>query len=155
MPDDPDLTVTPATADDREWSARLMAASDPWMTLRRGLEQCRTACSRPDVEAFVARLEGERCGFVLLHPRGVAGSPYLASIAVAPAFRSRGVGGALLDFCERHVAPARHLFLCVSSFNSRARALYERCGYRQVGEFQDYIIEGASEILMGKRLGQP
>jgi len=33
-----------------------------------------------------------------------------------------------------------------------ARAFYERLGFRAVGEFQDYIIEGASEILMHKRL---
>ena len=47
---------------------------------------------------------------------------------------------------------ARHIFLCVSSFNTRARAFYERLGFCAVGEFQDYIIEGASEILMHKRL---
>ena len=30
----------------------------------------------------------------------------------------------------------------------RARAFYERHGYRQVGEFHDYVIDGASEILV-------
>lgn len=47
---------------------------------------------------------------------------------------------------------ARHLFLCVSSFNARARSFYERRGYQAVGELEDYVIEGASEILMHKRL---
>ncbi len=44
------------------------------------------------------------------------------------------------------------MFLCVSSFNGRARALYERHGYRTVGELADYVVDGLSEILMVKRL---
>jgi ribosomal protein S18 acetylase RimI-like enzyme len=58
-----------------------------------------------------------------------------------------------LEFAEELFrGGAKHIFLCVSSFNSRARSLYERCGYKVVGEFKDYVIEGASEILMHKRL---
>jgi ribosomal protein S18 acetylase RimI-like enzyme len=86
----------------------------------------------------------------------VAGSPYLASIAVDPGARGRGVGSALLAFVEQRFRPAhRHLFLCVSSFNDRARRLYERQGFRVAGEFPDYVIDGASEILMHKRLDRP
>jgi ribosomal-protein-alanine N-acetyltransferase len=151
-----DLVVAEATPAEREWAATVMAASDPWITLGRGLEQCRAACVRPDYSMLVARRGGEACGFALLHPRGVAGSPYLASFAVSAGDRSAGVGAFLLDACERHFAPtARHFFLCVSSFNTRARAFYERNGYRQVGEFPDYVVDGASEILLYKRLSRP
>jgi ribosomal protein S18 acetylase RimI-like enzyme len=147
------FSFTPSTADaDREWAAQLMAASEPWITLGRRLEQCRVACGRPEFTLVIARMAAERCAFALVNPRGLAGSPYLASIAVAPAWRSRGVGAALLEFCEQRAAPARHFFLCVSSFNVRAQVFYERHGYRQVGEFSDYIIDGASEHLMHKRL---
>jgi ribosomal protein S18 acetylase RimI-like enzyme len=66
--------------------------------------------------------------------------------------RGQGVGSALLDAAERWLPEARHMFLCVSSFNTRARQLYERCGYTKVGEFPDYVIAGSSEILMHKRL---
>jgi ribosomal-protein-alanine N-acetyltransferase len=151
-----ELTIEPASADEREWAAALMAHSEPWITLRRGLEQCRIACRRPEYLLFVAHLSGRPCGFVLLHPRGVAGSPYLASIAVAEEFRGAGVGTRLLNFVEQIFRPqARHLFLCVSSFNQRARALYERHGYRVVGELKDYVIDGASEFLMHKPLNRP
>lgn len=151
-----DLVVGHALPADREWAARLMASSDPWLTLGRGLDECRQACGRAGYEMLVARHGDELCGFALLHPRGVAGSPYLASFAVADAWRSKGVGALLLEACERHfVSSARHFFLCVSSFNRRARAFYERHGFRQVGEFPDYVIDGASEILMHKRLDRP
>ncbi|MBP1636465.1 MAG: GCN5-related N-acetyltransferase [Acidobacteria bacterium] len=150
-----EIDVVPATGEDREWAARVMASSDPWLTLGRGLEHCRARCTDPAFTVLVARHRGERCGFAILNPRGVAGSPYLASFAVEEAWRSRGVGARLLEACERHFAPASpHFFLCVSSFNVRARAFYERHGYRQVGEFEDYVVEGASEILMYKRLEQ-
>jgi [ribosomal protein S18]-alanine N-acetyltransferase len=147
------FAITSGSNDDREWAATLMAASEPWITLGRGVEACRAACQRPECVLFVVRDAHDRCGFALVNPRGVAGAPYLAAIAVAAAWRSHGVGAALLGHCERYAASSsRHFFLCVSSFNARARAFYGRQGYRQVGEFHDYIIDGASELLMYKRV---
>jgi ribosomal protein S18 acetylase RimI-like enzyme len=101
----------------------------------------------------VARRRQEALGFVLVHPRGVAGSPYVASIAVAPAARGEGIGRQLLRHVEERFRPeARHLFLCVSSFNDGARRLYEREGFDVVGVLEDYVIDGASEVLMHKWL---
>ena len=150
---DPRLSVRSAARDDREWAAALMAGSEPWITLGRTLDTCRLVCQGADNLVFVAWEGRARVGFVILQRRGVVGSPYLATIAVAEAARGRGIGSVLLRFTEDYFRPeARHLFLCVSSFNERARALYERHGYRQVGELPDYFIPGASEILMLKRL---
>jgi [ribosomal protein S18]-alanine N-acetyltransferase len=147
------FTVSDATDAERDWAASVMAASDPWLTLGRGLAECRAACHRPGYSMLVAREAGAPRAFALLHPRGVAGSPYLASFAVSAESRGHGVGAWLLSACERHFRPtARHFFLCVSSFNVRARAFYERQGYAKVGEFPDYLLDGASEILMHKRL---
>lgn len=129
-----------------------MASSEPWITLGRGEEACRAAALDPVYVTLVACRDSAPLGFARFHPRGVAGSPYLASIAVDPAARSRGVGTALLDVGEVQFPGARWMFLCVSSFNARARALYERRGYRTVGEMPDYVVDGFSEILMVKRL---
>ncbi len=138
---------------EREWAARLMAASEPWLTLGRGLDACLAACRRPEHVLFVARQDGEPVGFVLAHPRGVAGSPYIAAVAVAPAVRGQGVGALLLEHVAEHFrAEARHLFLFVSSFNAAARRFYERHGWQAVGEVKGLIIDGASEILMHLRL---
>ncbi len=40
-----------------------------------------------------------------------------------------------------------------SSFNSRAKALYERLGYEMVGELKDYLVKGHSEYLFRKTIG--
>jgi ribosomal protein S18 acetylase RimI-like enzyme len=132
-----------------------MASSEPWLTLRRDFAACLARCHAPEFVVLMARCAGAPCGFVLLHPTGVAGSPYIASIATSAAVRGQGVGSALLHAAERWLPEARHMFLCVSSFNVRARRLYERRGYAQVGEFPDYVVAGASEILMHKRLVRP
>ena len=149
------ITIDTANDADREWCAQIMASSDPWLTLGRGFDVCLNRCRAPELVVLMARRTFERCGFVLLHPTGLAGSPYIASIATSAAMRGQGVGSALLDAAERWFPEARHIFLCVSSFNTRAFRLYERCGYTQVGEFPDYVIAGASEILMHKRLVRP
>ena len=147
------LQVSEATEAEREWCAELMARSEPWLTLGRTMEQSRAILHNREYQPFVAHAGGMPRGFLLVHRRGVAGSPYIASLAVAEDARGKGIGSHLLNFADELFRPeAKHIFLCVSSFNSRAQSLYERCGYEVVGEFKDYVIQGASEILMHKRL---
>ena len=148
----PSLTITRAQQSDFEWCAQLMVGSDPWITLGRAIEQCHAALRRPGNELFLAREAGHPLGFILIHPHGFAGSPYIASIAVAESARGKGVGAQLLAFAENHAAGSRFIFLCVSSFNLRAQALYHRLGYQRFGEIPNYVIDGHSELLLGKRL---
>ena len=148
-----DINIGEADEDDREWCAQLMAASEPWITLGRTIDQTRPLFQRKDSELFIARRDGRPCGFLLLRDRGIVYSPYIASLAVSPESRGLGIGGRLIDFVEERArSSSKHIFLCVSSFNTRARALYERHGYGVVGELKDYVIDGASEYLMSKRL---
>lgn len=147
------IQILPAGDADHDWAAELMAGNEPWVTLQRGLDECRVAVRRPGTALFISREGEQRLGFVLLAEHGLAGSPYIASIAVNAAARGRGIGSELLRFAEARYRPSRHIFLLVSSFNERARRLYERSGYRQVGEIADYVVAGHSEYIMHKRLG--
>ncbi len=145
--------IGPASTQEMEWAASLMSRSEPWATLGRGIELCREVFRRPEHLTFVARLGSEPVGFIVLQRRGVAGSPYIPSMGVDGRTRGQGVGAAMLRFAEEFFRPdSSHLFLCVSSFNERAQAFYTRHGFSEVGEFESYLIEGASEILMHKRL---
>ena len=147
-----ELVIRRAQEPDREWCARLMSSSEPWITLLRGLKESRALLRRTGVELFVGREGRHRLGFILVQPYGLAGSPYVASLAVIAGARSRGVGARLMAFAEQRFAPRRHLFLCVSSFNRRAQHFYRRLGYSRVAEFADYIVDGHSEVLMYKKL---
>ena len=148
--------IAAAASDDYAWCARLMASSDPWITLCRDLEECRSTLTRPGSELFVARdQESEKIpplGFILLAPYGFAGSPYIASVAVAAEAQGQGIGSQFLDFAEQHFRSHAHLFLLVSSFNQRAQQFYRRHGYEFVGELNDYIVCGHSELIFHKRL---
>jgi [ribosomal protein S18]-alanine N-acetyltransferase len=155
------IHIAPAAPDDNdneyEWCARLMASSEPWITLGRDLAGCRAVLVRPGTELFVSRAlaaqgQPRPSGFILVAPYGLAGSPYIASIAVAAEARGQGVGSELLRFAEHHFAGREHIFLLVSSFNPRAQQFYRRHGYEFVGELKDYIVKGQSELILHKGL---
>jgi ribosomal protein S18 acetylase RimI-like enzyme len=149
------LEIKPAQPGDTEWSAALMASTDPWITLGRTYDACVTRLERSGSDLYIARRGDQRLGFLLLDRYGVAGSPYIASVACAAEARGMGVGSAMMDFAEGLYPGVRTIFLCVSSFNARAQRLYERRGYELIGVLKDYAIAGADEHLMLKRLVKP
>ena len=61
--------------------------------------------------------------------------PDVEDLFVLESFRSQGVGRQILDAAERLAREhgSRHIGLSVGVNNPRARALYERCGYRDAG----------------------
>jgi ribosomal-protein-alanine N-acetyltransferase len=145
--------ITPASESERIWAADLLQHSEPWIRLGVKAEQLVKTCHDPEFHIFIAHLDNSPCGVLIMDPRGIAGSPYVKSIAVSPEKRSSGVGAKMISFAETYSSRhSKHIFLCVSSFNDRAQKFYIEHGYSKVGEFIDYIIEGASEILMYKRL---
>jgi len=149
-----DLIVRPlASSAEREQCARLMATSEPWITLGRDFEASLRLLADPGREVHVGFLGETFAGFLLLCLQG-AFVGYIQTICVAPGLRNRGIGQRLLAFAEERIFREwPNVFLCVSSFNEGARRLYERLGYEQVGELKDYIVRGHSEMLLRKSQG--
>ena len=130
-----------------------MAGSEPWITLGRDHTACLKLVTNSEKELYVGVLSGELAGFVLLDLHGGLRG-YIQSIGVAPNLRSRGLGSKLLHFAEQRILrETPNVFMCVSSFNRDAERLYLRLGYTRVGELTDFIIPGASEILLRKAAG--
>lgn len=73
------FTIREATHQDREWAARLMAGSEPWIRLGRGYDACLAACCARDDELYIGWMDTFPCAFVLVRPRGV-----VCSIMTAP-----------------------------------------------------------------------
>jgi [ribosomal protein S18]-alanine N-acetyltransferase len=144
------ITIRPARDSEAAWCAELMSRIDPWLTYKWSIERCMNVLKWPGSSLFVADA-GEPVGFLLLHPKGFLGSPYIAALAVTEESRDRGIGSRMLVCAEEIFAGHRHVFLCVSSFNARALALYERRGYKRVGNLPDFIADGYSELLLCKR----
>jgi Predicted acetyltransferase len=133
--------------------AEMMAGSEPWRTLGRGVDASRRIIDDPTREVYVAAAPRGLAGFMILCMVG-AFVGYIQTVCVAPDRRGQGWGSRLVAFAEERIAPVSpNVFLCVSSFNDDARRLYERLGYEHVGELRDYLIAGASELLYRKSRG--
>lgn len=150
------MQVTRVDASDRartEACAALMAASEPWITLRRSFASAMRALTDPGKELWVVEEGGGVAGFVLLDLRGPL-SGYLQSICVRPDQRGRGLGTALIRWMEDRVfRESPNVFLCVSSFNAGARRLYERLGYEMVGRLAGFVVPEHDELLLRKTRG--
>ncbi len=139
--------------DEARRCAEMMCATEPWITIGRDFDESLALVRDPTREVYVAADGNQILGFIILNLRG-AFIGYIQTICVEERARGRGVGTRLVEFAERRIfAVSPNVFLCVSSFNPRARALYEHLGYELVGELKDYLIEGASELLMRKTIG--
>jgi ribosomal protein S18 acetylase RimI-like enzyme len=148
------LTITGlATAGEAEGCAHLMATSEPWLTLERSYETSLGIVQDPTREVYVARQGASIVGFIILCMTG-AFVGYIQTICIHPDHRGQGLGSRLVEFAEQRILrDAPNVFMCVSAFNRDARRLYERLGYRVVGELTDYIVRGHSEILLRKTSG--
>jgi ribosomal protein S18 acetylase RimI-like enzyme len=147
------LHILPATHEERDWAAELFSLSEPWKRLGITYVEVKAMCHDPEYLVYVAHINDESCGVIILDPRGVAGAPYIKSVLVEEKYRNHGIGAALIAFAENLFSQkSSHIFLCVSSFNQIARLFYERLGYSVIGELKDHLKKGESEILMYKRI---
>ncbi len=92
----------------------------------------------------------EMVGFIAGDIRRLEGVAWIATVAVLPEHRSRGIGSALLAACEEKISVNR-IRLCVRVSNDNAIRLYERFGYERVGEWSRYYQDGESALVMEKK----
>ncbi|UPG90159.1 GNAT family N-acetyltransferase [Luteibacter aegosomaticola] len=78
----------------------------------------------------------------------------LYSIATKPQARGKGVGSALIEAAEEaaRLRGCRALRLEVRKDNGVAIRLYERMGYRHIGEYAKYYGDGADALRLEKAL---
>ncbi len=151
----PEATVRRLASDaEAEACARLMASSEPWVTLGRTYDASLAIIRDPSREVYVALdARGAVAGFLILLLAGPFAG-YLQTVCLAPESRGQGLGQRLIEFAESRVSEVSpNVFLCVSDFNPRARALYERLGYQLVGELPDFLVRGHAELLYRKTRG--
>ena len=105
-------------------------------------------------EIFVAIDKKGLClGFIWLIRNGAFhGFPYLHMIAIKEEYRNLGIGNELLNYFEKIIAESSKAFLVVSDFNPKAKKLYEKCGYIEVGVIPNLYKSGVTEFLMMKEL---
>jgi len=132
--------------------ARMMADSEPWITLRRDYLASVKTLSAPSKEVYLGLVGEQIAGFTILNMNG-GFIGYIQTLCVAPEWRNNGFGSELMSFAEGRIfKETPNVFICVSSFNPKALKFYQRLGYEVIGELKDYIIPGHSEILLRKTI---
>ncbi|MEN8195099.1 MAG: ribosomal protein S18-alanine N-acetyltransferase [Pseudomonadota bacterium] len=121
--DDADLSSAPLMAVMTE-----TASDDPWSA-----ESLAKILALPRSFGLVAHGAGQPLGFLLA--QCAAGESEIINLAVAPAVRRQGIGGALVAgaMARARGMGAQTMFLEVAGDNAAARALYDRIGFVQVG----------------------
>ena len=99
---------------------------------------------------YVIVTQNHTSGVVCVRYPWLRGS-YLELIGLDAAIQGRGVGADIMDWLEAQTRLAsRNVWILVSSFNTKARAFYERRGYQEIGPIKDFIEPGYDEVLLRK-----
>ncbi len=104
-----------------------------------------------DVIRLKAVEDGQMVGFVAGDPHPRDGWGWIATIAVDPRYRRRGIGLALLHACESRLGvPQSRLTVRIS--NHSAITMYEKDGYRTTDIWKAYYNDGEDGMVMEKNL---
>lgn len=107
--------------------------------------------SFPDVVRLKAVEDHHMVGFVAGDPHPRDGWGWVATIAVDPRYRRRGIGRALLKACESKLGVPRSR-LTVRMSNLGAIQLYEQDGYISIDVWKSYYSDGEDAKVMEKVL---
>jgi len=133
--------------------AQMMSKTDPWITLGMDYNQCLMAFPGECKEIHLIEADSKIAGFIILQTTGTF-SGYIQTICVDEAFRGRGLGKKLLQYSEeRTLKYSPNIFICVSSFNTGAIKLYYEFGFKLVGELDNFVKKGFTELLLRKTVG--
>ena len=106
----------------------------------------------PSVIRLKATMDEEMVGFVAGDIRSSQRMAWIATIAVLPECRQRGIGRALLRACEEKLS-VPNVRLCVRTSNREAIQLYQNSGYQRAGLWTHYYQDGEDAVVMEKQLG--
>jgi ribosomal protein S18 acetylase RimI-like enzyme len=148
------LDATPLnSAEEAAACARMLVTTEPWITLQLTLERALERLSDARYESYAVRDDDGIAGFIVLDMHGLLAG-YIQTVCVRPDQQRRGLGSGLIRWAEDRIfRDSPNVFICVSSFNPRARQLYERLGYEQIGLLRAFGVAEHDELLLRKTRG--
>ena len=90
-------------------------------------------------------------GFIAVDLRRGQKTAWIATLAIDPAYRRRGIGSRLLEICEGKINLPK-IRLCVRQSNDPAIALYQKYGYQQIDIWKSYYRGGDDALVFEKFL---
>lgn len=145
-----DIAVLPATLRDFKAVHHLEKACfglDAWPML-----DVLGVLTIPQVIRLKAVDQEQLIGFIAADLRRTQGVAWIATLAVLPDYREKGIGRALLELCEDQINLPL-IRLSVRQSNSPAIALYLKAGYQQVDIWKKYYRGGEDALIFEKTSG--
>lgn len=107
--------------------------------------------SLPSIERWKATIGEKLVGFIAADIRRRQQVAWIATIAVHPEYRGRGIGGRLMQVAEEQSGMPR-MRLSVRASNKSAQRLYQGRGYEQIDVWPQYYQGDEDAIVMEKKL---
>ncbi|MBN1537709.1 MAG: GNAT family N-acetyltransferase [Anaerolineales bacterium] len=105
----------------------------------------------PGVIRLKAVTDNIMVGFIAGDIRDGKRLGWITTLCVLPEYQGRGIGGALLEACEKQIdAPTIRLNVRIS--NRAAIRLYRRYGYEQVSIWPGYYHDGEDAFILEKKI---
>lgn len=113
------MEITAVTGDRRRYMDLLLMADEQESMVERYLSRGLM---------FAASADGEVCAVCIVTDEG-DGTAEIKNIAVAPAWRGRGVGRMMIRHVERHCADSCHTLVVGTGESPATVPFYEKCGF--------------------------
>ena len=136
-----------------EFLGPALAAIEPWSVIAWPASRLTAflTADDPALRRFAVMVGQTPAGVIAVRRPWLFGS-YLQLLAVLPPHQGMGLGAKLLEWFETQAAPTdRWLWLCCSTFNTRAAGFYQAHGYETAATLSDLLMDGMNEFLMRKR----
>lgn len=151
-----DLELGPIGAD-LDTLAAGVAALDPWARAGVDAAAMRRRMQRPWAATFrfALRLDGRPVGYLALRHPFMRG-PYIETIALFPEAQGKGLARRIVDWMAEEIGDeGANIWLCVTEWNARARAVYAALGFVEIGPIPGLVAAEQDEIFMRLPLSAP
>jgi len=138
--------------------ASILSTIDPWKTLSYSEEKLYSYLVTPDalLSCFSVKQNNQLVGTICVRYPWLKGA-YLELLGIMPEYQNLGIGRVLLNWLEAEATKykAKNIWALVSSFNVDAIDFYYKNSFQRIGDIDNFVKEGYSEILLRKAiLGQ-
>lgn len=138
-------TITPMTEEDITELADLekMCFSEPWSA-----ESLKDELYNDTARFFVLKNDGKVLGYI--GANNICGEVYITNVAVFPESCGKGYGRMLVNrlILQSQLENANFVTLEVRKSNENAIALYEKCGFKKMGERKNFYSNPTEDGLI-------
>ncbi len=143
------------TPDEAFTISQSLVKMEPWCTLGYSADTLSNYLHRPDALLYrYALVESEKIvGLMCVRYPWLRGA-CLELLAIFPSQQGKGSGRNVINWLESELREnnLRNLWTLVSSFNLDAQHFYQKVGFIEVGQFDDFIVADYAELLLRKVL---